>query len=184
MVTACDVHPEAVRFIQQKLNTPAVLSNRLPGSFNVAAAYDVVFALSFFSHMPKQSFARWLMRLATLTDATRTAPGWLIFTTHGLLSPKYLGDCSLDEDGFWFLSQSEQRDIDTHDYGLTVTRADYVLKRVFDVPSASLACYREGFWWDHQDLWVLRIEGSRPELLGSGTKLVNSSPSLTLGTGR
>ncbi len=161
-VTACDIHPEAVRFIQQNLNTEAILSNRLPESCDLAPDYDVVFALSFFSHMPKQSFGRWLNRLARLLNATRSVPGWLIFTTHGLLSRKYMGNCSLDEEGFWFQSQSEQRDIDGQDYGSTLTRPDYVLKQVLDVPGASLACYRDGFWWDHQDLWVLRIEGCRP----------------------
>jgi len=156
-ITACDIHPEAVRFVQEKLQNPAVLSHRLPESLELAANYDVVFALSFFSHMPKTSFGRWLKRLAALVDTGRCGAGWLIFTTHGLLSRKFLGECPLDDDGFWFRGQSEQGDLDVQDYGLTLTRPDYVLKQLFEIPNVMLASYREGFWWEHQDLWVLKI---------------------------
>ena len=156
-ITACDIHPEAVRFIQEDLRTPAVLSNRRPESVDLAADYDVVFALSFFSHMPKQSFGRWLNRLAALLDTTGSEPKWLIFTTHGLLSRQYLGDCPPDDEGFWFRVHSEQEDLDSQEYGLTFSRPDYVLKRVFDISNVSLARYQEGFWWGHQDLWVLQI---------------------------
>jgi 2-polyprenyl-3-methyl-5-hydroxy-6-metoxy-1,4-benzoquinol methylase len=53
MTTAYDIHQQAIQFIQEKLKTEAVLSASRPEDLDLNRAFDVVFALSFFSHMPK-----------------------------------------------------------------------------------------------------------------------------------
>ena len=63
-VTSCDIHPEAVEFIQRKVGATAIGSHSVPEQLKLADRYDVVFALSFFSHMPKTSWGRWLRALA------------------------------------------------------------------------------------------------------------------------
>ena len=70
-----------------------------PEDFRPSEQFDVVFALSFFTHMPKSTFGRWLARLP------RGPPsGQLAFTTHGLkkctdfaIKPE-----DIPADGYWF----------------------------------------------------------------------------------
>jgi SAM-dependent methyltransferase len=97
-ITACDIHDEAVRFIEDRFRVKAVSSTSDPDKLSLGRKFDIVFALSFFSHMPKESWTRWLRALAR-----HTAPdGEIIFTTHGLRSVQFFPDCQLDADGFWF----------------------------------------------------------------------------------
>jgi hypothetical protein len=48
MVTASDIHPEAVSFLESRLGVKAALSNAIPERFPIRTKFDVVFALSFF----------------------------------------------------------------------------------------------------------------------------------------
>jgi SAM-dependent methyltransferase len=153
-LTACDIHKEAIDFIQQRLNQHVVLSRSVPEEANFEQSFDVVFALSFFSHMPRSTFARWLKRLF---DAV-AIDGILVFTTHGLLSRRLFGDITLSEDGFWFMPSSEQGDLDPAEYGTSVTTPGYVVGEISRLSGASLAEYQRGFWWGHQDVYVV----SRP----------------------
>jgi hypothetical protein len=61
-VTACDIHPQANSFVQG-LGFDTVASASAPEDFNVGRKFDVVFALSFFTHMPRSTWARWLYAL-------------------------------------------------------------------------------------------------------------------------
>lgn len=59
-VVSCDIHPEAIRFIAEELAVGgAVLSSSVPEQLSLPEKYDVIFALSFFSHMPKATWIRW-----------------------------------------------------------------------------------------------------------------------------
>ena len=68
-ITACDIHDEAVRFIEDRFRVKAVSSISDPDKLSLGRKFDVVFALSFFSHMPKHSWTRWLRALARHTAA-------------------------------------------------------------------------------------------------------------------
>src|ERR1700693_2168905 len=81
-LVACDIHQQAVEFIRDHLHQRAVISRHVPEEASFAESFDVVFALSFFSHMPEVTFGRWL---ATLFAAVSPG-GILVFTTHGLAS--------------------------------------------------------------------------------------------------
>jgi 2-polyprenyl-3-methyl-5-hydroxy-6-metoxy-1,4-benzoquinol methylase len=153
MHTACDIHPEAVRFIEDKLSVNTVLSTHKPEDLNMKKTYDVVFALSFFSHMPKSSFSRWLRKLASIVKPE----GFLIFSTHGLVSRrKHFNKCKFDEEGFYFRHSSEQKDLDTAEYGMTVVRPEYVLEQIFKTPNLTLKYFHEGYWWNHQDIYIAK----------------------------
>ena len=54
-VTACDIHPAAVEFIANTIGVRSVHSAPVPERLALDGAFDVVFALSFFSHMPKSA---------------------------------------------------------------------------------------------------------------------------------
>jgi Methyltransferase domain len=151
-ITACDIHDEAVRFIEDRFRVKAVSSISDPDKLSLGRKFDIVFALSFFSHMPKHSWARWLRALAGHT----AAGGAIIFTAHGLRSVQFFPDCQLDGDGFWFKPVSEQGDLSTSEYGSTVTIFDYVYRQISNIEGVHLARFHEGFWWGHQDLYIAR----------------------------
>jgi SAM-dependent methyltransferase len=111
-VVACDIHEQAVSFLRE-LGLHASVSSPVPEELGVGETFDVVFALSFFTHMPRATWGRWLQALASRL----TPSGLLIFTTHGLASLPHMGVTSLDKDGYWFGSFSEQKDLSTAEYG-------------------------------------------------------------------
>jgi SAM-dependent methyltransferase len=153
-VTSCDIHPEAVRFIAKHFGVEGVLSSSIPEQLNVPEEYDIVFALSFLSHMPRTSWPTWYKALLSKVKKG----GIFIFTTHGWLSRKFLGFSDFDEDGFWFAPRSEQEDLETSSYGIAATSPVFVIKQAAKSPGGRLVCFREGYWWDHQDLYVFTRE--------------------------
>jgi hypothetical protein len=152
-VIASDIHPQAMAFIRDELSMSVALSDHDPQKFNVRAQFDVVFALSFFTHMPEQTWGRWL---ASLFQHTRRG-GILVFTTHGAISQRdHFTRAVLDENGFWFSPESEQPDLDVAEYGSTVTSSDYVHNQVRTQLGTEVSSFVEGTWWRHQDLYVVR----------------------------
>lgn len=153
ITTACDIHPQAVQFIREKLNTEAVLSALCPEDLHLNKEFDVVFALSFFSHMPKKTFSRWLQKLTFLVKPG----GYFIFTTHGLITHQgWPESCQFDEEGFHFNLVSEQKDISTEEYGSACTMPKYVFSQILKIPKISIKYFQEGYWWGHQDVFCLR----------------------------
>ena len=149
---ACDIHPAAIEFIQNTLGVRAVQSAALPEMFEVPHQYDVVFALSFFSHMPITTWARWLVRL---TQCVR--PGGVIaFTTHGAATIEAHRNPEIGPLGFWFSPSSEQSDLSTEEYGSTIALESFVRKNIQSIPFVELAELRPAYWWNFQDLWILR----------------------------
>jgi SAM-dependent methyltransferase len=164
-VTACDIHQKAIDFLRKRIGVEAVLSRSQPRDFVLGRKYDVCFALSFLSHVPESAWGSWLHRLYDLVNPG----GLLIFTTHGYRSRRFFGSPSLNRDGYWFIGSSEQKDLSTAEYGQTVVTPGYVLNQIHlmnQIPNrarADLVFMQEGFWWAHQDTYVLRKEA--PDLL-------------------
>jgi len=119
-VVACDIHDEAVEFLRH-IGTEAITSSTIPEELKIGVKFDVIYALSFFTHMPKRTWGRWLAELGG-----RLAPnGILIFTTHGESALKILGAEGFSPEGFWFTDFSEQKDLSTVDYGAAATSFDF-----------------------------------------------------------
>ncbi len=70
----CDIHQQAVDFIRDQLGQAAVLSRHAPEEVVFDQSFDVVFALSFFSHMPEATFSRWLAVPGSSFDSDARAP--------------------------------------------------------------------------------------------------------------
>ena len=51
-LTSCDIHSEAIDFLDRQIGVKTLQSVHLPEQFATIEKYDVVFALSFFSHLP------------------------------------------------------------------------------------------------------------------------------------
>jgi methyltransferase family protein len=150
-ITSSDIHPDANNFITEELRGKAIQSSSVPECFDAGREYDLVFALSFFSHMPATTWSRWLSALFK----TLRVGGNVIFTTHGPTSLRKLPiDASLDEKGFYFSLGSEQDDLDKTQYGTTVTSSRFVIEQIEALENCELRLVRAGLWWGHQDLYV------------------------------
>jgi 2-polyprenyl-3-methyl-5-hydroxy-6-metoxy-1,4-benzoquinol methylase len=159
-ITACDIHNEAINFVQQKMGAEVILSTSNPENLRINQKFDVVFALSFFSHMPKTTSSRWMRQLASFIKPG----GYLIFTTHGLKSRKFLSpyeSLQFDSDGFYFKPASEQNDISSQEYGTACTKPQYVFNEISKIGGTTPVYYYEGYWWSHQDIFVFRIGQER-----------------------
>jgi SAM-dependent methyltransferase len=151
-----DVHPNAIDFLSNKVGVRAHLSSTKPEDWSIDTEFDVVFALSFFSHMPDATFSPWLSRVFTAVK-----PGGIfIFTTHGAVSLRNMRAGGLpaqfDDKGFYWNANSDQRDLDARDYGTSAVTPGYVEKAVSDIEGAELIRFQQAFWWGHQDLYIIR----------------------------
>jgi glycosyltransferase involved in cell wall biosynthesis/ubiquinone/menaquinone biosynthesis C-methylase UbiE len=151
-LTACDIHADAVSFMESELGISTILSHSQPELLTLPEQYDIVFALSFFPHMPITTWARWLVRLV---DATLPG-GLIIFTTHGVHCRKLFGDPVINELDFYFRHASEQKDLPFEEYGSTITLPKFVQGVVATIRQVETVLVRQGYWWEHQDLYVLR----------------------------
>lgn len=149
---ACDIHENAVDFIRTHLDTDAILSCSNPKKFRTTVKYEVVFALSFFSHMPIQTWGHWLRALY----ASVNHGGALIFTTQGMHSAKFFGYPDIPKNGFWFLPDSEQKDLNVSEYGQTIVTEAFVRNEALLSAGRPIDIFRPGFWWEHQDLYVIK----------------------------
>jgi SAM-dependent methyltransferase len=152
-VAPMDIHAQAFRFNRDVLHLPAMLSHVDPRKLDLPHRFDVIFALSFFSHLPRRTFGLWLSKLAELTRVD----GLLIFTTHGETSHRtLLPHVAVDGDGFGFIAESEQLDLSTADYGHAVTYQSAVRHEIDRVATLKLLEVLPAHWWTHQDAYVLR----------------------------
>ena len=151
-VTACDIHEDAVKFIRDEIGMAAILSHREPEDLRVDRHFDVVFALSFFTHMPHGTFRRWLGKLLEVTSTG----GLLVFTTSGRSGHRHTNFQPLNDDGLWFAPMGEQKDLPQSDYGATVVAPRYVVSQLATLPDAMLVFYQESFWWGYQDVYVVQ----------------------------
>ncbi len=151
-LVSCDIHEQAIEFIRTKIGVRTVMSAHVPEDFSLKEKFDVVFALSFFSHMPRSTFGRWIKALYSQLRC----PGYLVFTTHGLASRKNYREPEIPADGFWFSATSEQGDLSTAEYGATIVTPDFVTREVHEHTGEKIFDHRHAFWWDHQDLWVVK----------------------------
>jgi hypothetical protein len=66
-----------------------------------------------------------------------------------------LGDPEIPENGFWFIPNSEQDDLDGAEYGSAISTPEFVIRELFHQVRAPLAEFRSSYWWGHQDLYVV-----------------------------
>ena len=151
-LTACDIHTQAIDFLKREIDVHSLLSVSDPALFETSVKYDVVFALSFFSHMPDRTFGPWIKALF----GSLANDGILIFTTHGRSAHNDMGRPALQQDGYWFLPSSEQKDLPTDEYGLMISTPLYVINNIAKIKNSALIAFEDEFWWVKQNLYVVR----------------------------
>lgn len=160
-VTVCDIHEQANRFARDNMGVRSIESSPVPEQFFADQPYDMTFALSLFSHLPRHTWTRWLRSLLS----TLRKDGILAFTAHGRVSANEQS-IDFDSDGFAFHARSEQADLDVADYGSAYVTPKFAFAQINSLGNARIVDFSEGHWWGHQDLYVIqRVDGY--ELIGA-----------------
>jgi len=148
-ITVAEIDPRAVRFQQEAFGVRGGVSGPDPAGLALPGSFDVVLAVSFFSHLPAVRFEAWLVRLYE-----RVAPGGvLLLTTHG--PGLHRGPVPMPVSGLLFRSESETTRLDASEYGTSWATEAFV-RRAADAVSggAPLWAFPYGLC-GHQDLYVL-----------------------------
>ena len=125
-VTVTEVKKQAVEFQQQAFGFEGMHHGQDPVSLE-EKNFDLIFALSVFTHLPQLAFEDWMFRMVRCLNPG----GALVFTYNDLASA---GRRSGDAEEFFFLRHSEDQTIgfvtdallDTQDYGSTFVSEDYL----------------------------------------------------------
>lgn len=151
-LVCCDIHPEAIDFLTRQLGVKTLQSASSPVQFDAPGKFDVVFALSFFSHMPRTTFGPWLRALFETLDVG----GHLIFTTHGWATANCDPLFKMPPDGFWFGPHTEQKDIETSEYGAAIAAPEFVFNEIRRQTGSESITFQHAGWWSLQDYWVVK----------------------------
>ncbi len=154
-LTACDTDPEAVSFLEQELGARALLAPRDPQEF-LTLRYDVICALSFFTHMPPASWARWLEALYYHLERN----GILVFATAGRTAHARSGRKRLDPEGFVFVPVSEGESVPAGATGSMIVTPAWVMDRIDGCPNAELVRFEADAGLEGHDLWIVRKTGT------------------------
>lgn len=153
-IWVCDIYDDAMDFQRKMHGVNAVVSVSDPDAFPPAGlpatpGFDCITAVSFFSHIPRVTFARWLTKLYGLL-----APGGMLaFSVHdiSMTSPPP----GSDKD-FVFFPNSESRSLDGEEYGTTYVSERAVQEIVRQVLPAHVTIHRipKGISY-YQDIYVV-----------------------------
>jgi len=152
-----DIYTDAVHFQREQFGVHGVTSATTPDALSLDRRFDVIFASSLFSHLPRRTFEPWLAKLSSLL----TERGVLVFTTHGVDLSGRTGE------HFLFEACSESRTLDANDYGTTFVSERFVADAIRRAtggraPWRRIAHGHLGF----QDLYVVsRDPGRDPRTL-------------------
>ncbi len=152
-ITTCDIHEEANLFNKKIFSWPYFSSVVNPRDYILDNKFDVIFALSFFSHIPEKNFTSWLIALSKcLNDG-----GILIFTTHGDFTKKrFFPYVKINKNGFWFKASSEQKDLSQKTYGTSISTKEFVEREINKIGNLKILKYKEADWWGNQDSYVVK----------------------------
>jgi SAM-dependent methyltransferase len=149
-VSIAEIDPNAVRFQEDTFGVRGIVSGADPARVRLDPGFDVIFAASFFSHLPAPSFEVWLKRLRSALSRG----GALIFSVHGMhLLPEAEAD---PISGIVFRPVSETSRLDVSEYGTSWVTPEFVrgvAGRVGDEGDRLLA-FPSGLG-GFQDLYVL-----------------------------
>jgi SAM-dependent methyltransferase len=148
-ITVAEIDPDAVRFQAETFGVNGIVSAHDPGALPPSGPFDIVLAVSLFSHLPAGRFEAWLERLWDLV-----APrGVLAFSTNG--ERVLPSSVRMSSSGFAYAPRSETTRLSGDEYGTTWVRPDFVRRAAAAAaPEAGLAFRADGLC-GAQDLYVL-----------------------------
>ena len=171
--TAMDIHPTAVTFNRDVLGLETILSHNEPELVSSERTFDYVVALSFFSHVRRGLFDKWLQALHRLMKPG----GILVFTAHGREShAATMPDVAIDADGYGMMKTSEQFDLSTDYYVQAITYETFVVAAIKRIKGLEIVAVEPASWWGHQDMYVVRcVEEAAPSAFQRMTMRVSGN---------
>jgi SAM-dependent methyltransferase len=152
-LTVSDVVPGCVDFLRRYWPVDGFESTADPAELRIPARYEVVFALSLFSHLPESTWQAWLRKLYSAV-----APdGVLVLTTHGELAARKSA-VELGERGFAFFAASESQALGAQEYGTTFTSPSYVGEAIAAMAGSAHVVHLPVAFWSYQDAWLVGRE--------------------------
>ena len=155
-LVASDIHPAACRFILERIGVETRCSHTKPERLEVGGDYDMIVVLSLFSHLPPQTFGRWLAALYR----TLKVGGYLVITANGPASMQrfpILAKGYSTRRGFGYRGLSDQDDLGQKDYGTMVVSLPFFTQTVAEaIPAARIVSFASGAWFGSQDEWVIQ----------------------------
>ncbi len=150
-VTCADVLPGANDFVRAQFGVQTMESSRDPEALGVPRQFELVFVLSLFTHLPPDTWGRWLKALYALVQPG----GTLVFTVHNERRARGEG-AVFNEAGSLFIPSSESPSIPGHVYGTTFTTKAYAESAVRDALGVAPRLFRDIAFWAGQDAIVVR----------------------------
>jgi SAM-dependent methyltransferase len=153
-IAVAEIDAGAVRFQAETFGVEGLVGGHDPASLPARGPFDLVLAVSFFSHVSPPRFEAWLARLAALL----TPGGMLVFSTHGArLLP---AGARLPPSGIAFEPRSETERLPGEEYGTTWVSPEFIGGAAASAaPDGRLLFFPDGLC-GAQDLYVL----TRPPL--------------------
>jgi hypothetical protein len=150
-LSASDVVGDAVDFVGGRLGVTAWVSAMRPSAVEAPQSYEVVFALSLFTHLPVDQWPAWIEKLLSMT-----APGGLLcFSVHSAATAAHHG-VQFDDQGVCFIPSSESAQLSGAEYGTTFTHRQVLDKAVGQVVGRPPDHYLEQAFWSGQDAVVIK----------------------------
>lgn len=158
-VTACDLLTDGVDFCAATFGATPVYSSQLPTVEAFADRYDLIFVGSLLTHVDVRHWDH----LIALWHDLLNPDGLLVVTTHGELVAERMRAGhnygyppaavtrtlrAYEHAGFAFLEEPP----DNIDYGITLARADWTIRRLLQHPDFRVVMYGEALWHRHQDV--------------------------------
>jgi len=150
-VHASDLMPESIEFIKEKFAVNGFYSDSDCALVKFPRKYEIVFVLSLFSHLPRNSWGNWLEKLSSAVEPG----GYLIFSTHGKGFAER-NKVELDSEGFFFIANSESDHLAGDEYGTTITAPEFVEGIVEKISGIEVVLFQADHFWAGQDVWVLK----------------------------
>jgi SAM-dependent methyltransferase len=157
-----DIKARAVEFQEQHFGVNGFVSTLEPEELHVEQKFDCIFVISLFSHLSRESFARWLQRLCDVLSDT----GIIAFSVHDVALLEPMGIESQGD--FTYLSTSEETAFRSQDeqlrdshYGSTFVSEKFVREVIvsLDFPSKTYARFPRSLI-GKQDLYLLARDGT------------------------
>jgi SAM-dependent methyltransferase len=145
-----DLFPAMVEFQTTTFGVHGFASTALPEDLEAPAAFDAIVVSSLFSHLPADTFERWLGRLGDLL----AVDGVLVFSVHG--EEVRPSGTRLPAPGILFEGQSEIPEIGAARYGTSWVSEEYVGRAIAAALPSGFGYRRfQRALWAYQDAYLV-----------------------------
>jgi cyclopropane fatty-acyl-phospholipid synthase-like methyltransferase len=158
-IVACDLERGGVDFCAEKFGAIPVYSDVDPSKVQLPGKFDLIWCGSLFTHLAPASW----IAILKLFDSVLGHGGLMVFTVHGRMSASWMDTGytfgmnerapemvkKFDEERFAYGGYEDQ-----DEYGISLSRVDWVTRLLQDWQGLRLLSYTESGWLRHQDVAV------------------------------